>query len=209
MSKTTVMYLVRHGATAQNEATPVVLQGSGVNGPLNENGQRQARQVADCLSRLPLAAVYCSPMLRARQTAEAIAAPHSLDVVDVADLHEVDVGSWEGNSWSRIMEEDPDYYRAFMDNPADTPYRDGESYRQVLHRVLPEFDRLLDEQAGRSFAVVAHNVVNRVYAAHLMGLELRLARELRQENCCVNVIRRKSDRTELVTLNAALHLSVD
>ena len=141
--------------------------------------------------------------------AEAIAAPHSLDVVDVADLHEVDVGSWEGNSWSRIMEEDPDYYRAFMDNPADTPYRDGESYRQVLHRVLPEFDRLLDEQAGRSFAVVAHNVVNRVYAAHLMGLELRLARELRQENCCVNVIRRKSDRTELVTLNAALHLSVD
>ncbi|QDU41517.1 Phosphoserine phosphatase 1 [Maioricimonas rarisocia] len=206
MSQTTVMYLVRHGATAHNEARPVVLQGSGVNGPLSENGRRQAQQVAECLSNQPLAAVYCSPMLRARQTAEAIALPHGHHVRTVERLHEVNVGSWEGNSWSRIVEEDPDYYRAFMDNPAETPYRDGESYRHVLQRVLPEFDRLLDEQAGRSFAVVAHNVVNRVYAAHLMGLELRLARELRQENCCVNVIRRKSDRTELVTLNAALHL---
>lgn len=201
----TLLYLVRHGATAENEQRPVVLQGAGVDGPLSEAGREQAAAVAEFLSKFPLAGVYASPMRRARETAERIAERHQLAVLARDELHEVDVGDWEGRTWTDIMEEDGDYYERFMSS-GEVSYRGGESYRGVLERVRPVFERLLDHHAGESICVVAHNVVNRVYCAALLGLELRHARGVRQANCGVNVIRRKRGETQLVTLNSEFHL---
>jgi broad specificity phosphatase PhoE len=53
---------------------------------------------------------------------------------------------------------------------------------------------------------VAHNVVNRAILADLMGLDLRLAPRLHQGNACVNLIRRRPSRTDLITLNALFHI---
>lgn len=208
-SAETTLYLVRHGATLQNEQRPVVLQGCGVDGPLSANGQRQAQAVADFLARFPLARVYSSPMRRARETAEQIAARHAAAVDVVDEIHEVSVGDWEGRSWTEIMEADREYYDRFMQNPADVPYLGGETYRAVLERVQPAFEAVLERHAGQSIAVVAHNVVNRVYLSSLLGLGLSRARGIRQANCCVNVVRRKRGVTELVTLNAEFHLGPD
>lgn len=207
-SAETTLYLVRHGATAQNEQRPVVLQGCGVDGRLSENGQRQAQAVADFLAPFPLARVYTSPMRRARETAEQIAARHSVPVDVIDEIHEVSVGDWEGRSWTEIMEADRTYYDRFMQNPADVPYLGGETYREVLGRVQPALEAVLERHAGESIAVVAHNVVNRVYLCSLLGLDLSRARGLHQANCCVNVIRRKNGVTELLTLNSEFHLGV-
>jgi broad specificity phosphatase PhoE len=205
----TTLYLVRHGATLQNESRPVVLQGNGIDGPLSETGRRQAEGVAGILSRMPLTHVYSSPLRRARQTAEAIAEPHRLPVLIVEEIHEVDVGQWEGVSWSRIMEEQPEAYARFIANPETVPYLGGESYGDVLRRARPAMLALLSRHEGESIAVVAHNVVNRVLLADLLGLPLRQAKDIRQANCCVNVIRRKNDTVELITMNAQLDLFGD
>ena len=202
----TTLYLIRHGATVQNEARPVVLQGCGINGPLSETGQQQAAGVAQVLSRMPLTKVYASPLQRARQTAEAIAAPHRLPVQTVEGLHEVDVGEWEGISWDQIMEDQPEEYARFIADPESVPYLGGESYGNVLQRVKPAILDLLAGHVEESIAVVAHNVVNRVLLADLLGLPLKRAKDIRQANCCVNVIRFKKDVPQLVTMNAELGL---
>ena len=208
-SAETTLYLVRHGATAHNEQRPVVLQGNGVDGPLSENGRRQAAAVADFLARYPLTRVYTSPMLRARETAERIAARQiAADVETIDNLHEVDVGKWEGRTWTEIMAADRDYYERFMENSADVPYLGGETYRHVLARVQPALKMVLDRHAGESIAVVAHTVVNCVYLGSLLGLELARSRQIRQTNCCINVVRREHGETELVTMNAEFHLGV-
>jgi len=204
----TILYLVRHGATAHNEQRPVILQGNGVDGPLSENGQCQAAAVAGFLARFPLARVYASPMRRARETAEHIAGRHDLQVETIDQVHEVDVGEWEGRTWSEIMAADQPYYDRFMENAADVPYLGGETYRDVLARVQPALERVLERHAGESIAVVAHNVVNRVFLGSLLGLDLSQSRQIRQTNCCVNVVRRKDGKTELVTLNLEFHLGV-
>lgn len=203
---TTTLYLIRHAATDQNDARPIILQGCGIDGPLSATGRRQAAQVANVLSRFPLTAVVASPLLRAQQTAAAIAEPHHLPVETIEALHEVNVGEWEGHSWEQIMRDDADAYARFMDNPAKVPYHGGESYTDVVQRTKPVLQDLLRRYAGQSFAVVAHNIVNRVLLADLLRLPLRDARNLRQSNCCVNVIRGTSDAIELVTLNAELTL---
>lgn len=64
------VYLLRHGATDNNLANPPLLQGKTVDGPLSEEGKRQAVLAAKGLQYQELEAVYSSPLRRARQTAE-------------------------------------------------------------------------------------------------------------------------------------------
>ena len=52
--------------------------------------------------------------------------------------------------------------------------------------------------------MVAHNVVNRVLLADLLGLPLKQAKDIRQANCCINVIRRKNDQVELITIECGV-----
>ncbi len=202
----THLLLVRHGATSANEQRPYVLQGQGVDLPLSDTGRKQASAVAEFLSRFGLSAVYCSPMRRAVETAGAIAACQGAEVQPIADLQECDVGRWEGLDWESIRREHPGAYRVFMENPAVFPYLGGESYQDVLQRIEPILTDLLNRHVGESIAVIAHNVVNRVYLARLLGLELRRARELTQTNACVNVIRFREGQASLVTMNADFHL---
>jgi broad specificity phosphatase PhoE len=204
---TTYLYLIRHGATAANEKRPYILQGDGIDLGLSSSGQRQAAEVADFLSSFHLDHVYCSPMIRARETAVAIAGPHGKEIVPVEDLVECCVGMWEGLDWETIQERNPEEARLFLENPADNPYFGGESYGDTLRRVRPIFDELLEKHRGESIAIVAHNVVNRVYLASLLGLELRRAKELRQQNACLNLITHDERSTSLVTMNSVFHLS--
>ena len=203
----TYLYLIRHGATVANEQRPYVLQGRGIDLPLSPTGRRQAEAVADFLAEFPLSAVYSSTMRRAAETAESIASRHGLLPTTVAHLQECDVGRWEGLDWETIMREHAESYHAFMNDPAENPYLGGESYGDVLRRIVPVFDELMQRHAGRSIAVVAHNVVNRVYVAHLLGLDLRRARDLQQKNTCINVIRQRGGETRLLTMNSCFHLN--
>jgi len=205
-SDVTWVYLVRHGATEANERVPNILQGNAIDLPLSPEGENQARETATFLSRYPIRRVYSSGMLRARQTAEAIARELSLTADVEAELHECDVGVWEGLDWQTIRERYPDEHRRFVENPAENPYHGGESYGDVLRRVKGPVERLLQAHAGESIAVVAHNVVNRVYLAHLAGIDLRLAPRIAQANGCVNLIRHRAGQTELITLNALFHI---
>ena len=205
-SDSTLLYLIRHGATEANERKPSILQGRGLNGCLSERGRRQAAAVAQLLSAFRIDAIYASPMQRAVETAEAIAAAHELAVATDADLTECDVGVWEGMDWASIERQFPDDYRAFRNDSAYAPYLRGESYADVHRRVTPTVERLLERHAGQTIAVVAHNVVNRTYLAGLLGLDLGRAKDVRQSNCGVNVIRRRDGQTELLTLNAHFHL---
>lgn len=204
---TTWLYLIRHGATAANECRPYVLQGRSVDLPLSETGRRQAAALGSFLQHRGIEHVYASPLRRAVETAEAIAAPRALRVSTDQRLVECDVGRWEGMDWDSISREYPAEYQAFMDDPAAHPYLGGETYRDVADRVRPAITEVLERHAGRSIAVVAHNVVNRVYLAGLLGLELRRAKDIRQSNGGINLIRHRRGETELMTLNMFFHIA--
>lgn len=205
MSETVTMYLIRHGATVQNESRPVILQGNGIDGDLSETGRRQAASVGQFLAKAPLSAIYASRMRRAQQTAGHIAEHHRLDVETVPGIEEIGVGDWEGLSWPAIMEREPERYAAFMEDPT-VGYPNGESFAKVLGRAETAFCSLFERHAGESIAVVAHNVVNRVYLSQLLGIDLQRSRHVKQMNCCVNVVRARRGIAEVVALNSVFHL---
>jgi len=200
------LYLIRHGATANNRARPPRLQGRRTDPALSDEGHQQARATAALLAGGQIHTVYCSPLLRARQTAEAIAQPHDLAVEVIDDLVEVDVGDWEGCRWDDIQRLHPEAYRLFKTDAGINPYLGGECLGTVQARVVPAIERLLADNLGRVIVAVAHNCVNRSYLAHLMEIPLAKYRSIPQDNCGVNLIRYRHDKTKLVTVNALGHL---
>ena len=202
----TQLILVRHGTTDANVRVPYILQGSGIDLSLNDNGRKQAARVADFLASFPVRHVYASTLKRASETAAMIAEHHAVTVTQLAEIIECDVGLWEGKDWDTISQEHPEAYRLFHEDPATHPYLGGESYSDVLRRALPVFERLLQQHIGETIVVVAHNIVNRAFVAHLLGLEMRRAKELAQGNCCVNIIQHHAGKSSLVTMNSLFHL---
>ncbi len=91
---TTTLLLIRH---ATNDLlTTHRLGGRTPAVHLNDQGRAEAEALADRLARRNLAAVYSSPMERALETAQAVAARHGLEVHVHPGLHEVDCGQWSG-----------------------------------------------------------------------------------------------------------------
>src|SRR6516162_221368 len=112
----TLLYLIRHGATEANLARPPRLQGRRHNPPLARLGVRQAEATRDFLAAHPIRHCYCSPLLRAFQTAAIVAAPHGISPVPLDNLAECDVGRWEGLDWQTIRYLDAENYQRFQSN---------------------------------------------------------------------------------------------
>jgi broad specificity phosphatase PhoE len=202
----TVLYLLRHGATEANLAQPPRLQGRRYNPPLARLGVRQAEATRDFLAPLAIDHCYCSPLLRAEQTATIIAAPHGLAPEPLDALTECDVGRWEDRDWQTIRYLDAQAYQHFMANPALHGYPGGESFADAHRRAAAALEDLLTRHAGAGLLVVAHHVINRTYLAGLLGLPVEQARQIKLDNCGISVVIREGEHTTVSTVNAAFHL---
>ncbi len=200
-------YLVRHGATPASAAHPVIMQGRHMDTALSAIGERQATETGQFLSTRQIDAVYTSPMLRARQTAERVCQPHGLSATPIPDLIEADLGTWEGLSWDEIKRHDADSYQRFVERPDLYGYGGGESITQVCDRALPAIKNLLSDNVGRVIAVVTHRIVIRSCVAQLLGLPLAEARRLSPSTCGLTLLRFRRDELEVTTFNAVFHLS--
>jgi broad specificity phosphatase PhoE len=201
-----MLYVIRHAATEANLARPPRLQGVRHNPPLARLGVRQAEATRDFLAGRRIDRCYCSPLLRAVQTATIVAAPHGLAPEPILELTECDVGRWEGLDWQSIRYLDSESYWKFMSHPAEHGYPGGESFADVQRRTAPVFEELLTKHDGEAILVVAHHIVNRTYLAGLLGLTLDQAKQVTLDNCGISVVVREEGQTVVTTLNAAFHL---
>jgi probable phosphoglycerate mutase len=202
----TVLILVRHGATLANVHRPYLLQGLRPDLDLIDAGRAQARAAALALRDYPIEALYCSPLRRAAQTAQAIGDALGLQAIEHAGLLEADLGEWAGLTWPEVERRWPAESRAFHEDAEAHGYLGGENLAQVRDRVLPAVDELAARHAGATVAAVGHGVVNRVLLAHWLGLPLRCARRVPQDNGGFSVVELDGGRAEVRTVNAARHL---
>jgi probable phosphoglycerate mutase len=143
--------LVRHGATAHSAEKRF----SGRNDlPLDAIGVEQAARLAKRPWR-DVAAVVSSPLLRAVQTAEAIATPLGLPVETLDDLVETDFGLWEGLTFAEAASTDPDVMRRWRASLAAAP-PDGESFASVAVRVQRAQAAITSAHPDGTVVVVTH-----------------------------------------------------
>jgi broad specificity phosphatase PhoE len=174
--------LVRHGETDWNREQR--FQGH-ADPPLNELGRAQAHELAERLVGEPLSAVFTSPLRRALETAEAVAAAIGVVVVQEPGLREVDVGSWTGLTRSEVEERDPEGYRRWLADGHG--WGDGESYEELGERVLATLLSIAAGRDGATVGVVTHGGPIRAALAAAAGLDYGEARRNTPpiENCAV------------------------
>jgi 2,3-bisphosphoglycerate-dependent phosphoglycerate mutase len=155
---TSRVYLIRHAETAR----PDVFHGFESDIDLGARGYREAAALGPVVAGLGPDVLVSSNMLRARRTAEAISQAAGLPVRIEPSLHERKVGDMHGTPIQGEFGVWPDTLARWV--TGDTGYAPPgmESFDQICDRVLPVWDRITGENAGKTLAVVAHGIVIRV-----------------------------------------------
>ena len=161
--------LARHGQTADN-ADGLILGRR--DPPLSATGWEQAEALGARARRAGVAAVWTSPLARARQTAAIVAGAVGCDPVILNDLIESDRGTWEGQSVAQLARTSPQLHAAFERGDAGFTFPGGES---LLHQMQRTRRALTEVAAGAAPAlVVAHAGTIR---AALLAMKRRLPAE--------------------------------
>lgn len=167
------LYVARHGQTRWNAENRVC---GSQNLPLSEQGERQARQLAQEAAKYDLDIIIASPMRRAVATAQAVAEECGIPCVLDARLYEQNFGLFEG-----VQRDDP----AFLKAKRNLAYRfpQGESVFQVAHRVYGLLEELPVRYRGKRVLLVCHGVVSRVIHSYFADMTNEEFYNFRLENC--------------------------
>lgn len=145
------LWLARHGETAENAEGRILGRRDP---PLSAAGVAQAEALAARLEDAGIAAVWASPLRRARETAEIVGRALGLEPVVLADLSESARGDWEGRRVAELAEESPDLFAAFIAGDPFFRFPGGESMAEQRARTR---SALAAVRAGPQPAlVVAH-----------------------------------------------------
>jgi broad specificity phosphatase PhoE/ribonuclease HI len=148
----TRLVLVRHGSTVHSADKRF----SGLNDlPLDEAGQAQAAALAARAPSWRADAVVSSPLLRARQTADTLAAALGVatDVND--DIAEVDFGAWEGLTFAEAQRDYPSELSEWLVSPEAAPPK-GESFATAARRIRRGRDAIIAAHPGNTVLVITH-----------------------------------------------------
>ena len=165
MDSTRVL-LIRHG---QSEGNAERRFGGHTATPLSRRGRRQAEATARALADEKITAIYSSDLLRAVETADALAMALNLSVENSGAFRERSVGVMEGLTFEEAAERYPEQYAALLRRDFEHVILGGESYRQLLDRASHVLDRAIEANRGGRIAVFSHTGAICILTLHLMG----------------------------------------
>lgn len=151
----TTIYFIRH---AENEANILKqISCNKVDLALTEKGVLQAEQTAEAMTGKGLKAIFCSPMLRTRQTAEIIGRKVGLTPIVLEELKEANVGDFERvPSTPEIWKEHDEYIARWGQGEHDLRMPGGETYTELLTRARRGFFKAIQGHENEAVALVGH-----------------------------------------------------
>ena len=169
----TRLILVRHAVTAH---TGPLLSGRMPGIDLSDKGVGQAEAAATRLAKLPIAAIYASPIERTTQTAQCIAALHSMDVRPLPGVIEADYGDWTGGKIADLAKTDE--WKVVQVAPSRAQFPGGESIRAMQARMVDALDVVVAAHPHETIVVVSHADPIKSAIAHYTGMHLDLFQRL-------------------------------
>jgi probable phosphoglycerate mutase len=164
-----ILLLIRHGENdfVKQNRLPGRLPGI----HLNEHGQAQAAALADSLKKLPIKAVYASPLERAVETATPLAQALGLEIQLRPGLLDTHVGEWEGQLLKNLRK--LPVWKQVQKQPSAVRFPGGESFLELQERLVTEIELIRRAHKPKELvAVVFHCDPIKLVLAHYIGLPL-------------------------------------
>jgi len=202
------IFLVRHGETLANREFRYV---GARNDALSEQGEAQAKLLADALSAFSIAAVYSSPLQRAYATSQPIAIQQGLVVQLREELMEGHFGIWEGLSRAEVLARSPhdeQLLRAWEADPTTAP-PGGESFAAVQMRVCTLIERLAEQHDGQAIVLVTHVGPIKTVLCTALGAPLASIFNIFLDPATISVLDWRHPRHIVRLMNSHAHLGWD
>lgn len=181
------LYFVRHGETDWNVKKKI--QGK-TDIPLNENGIRQAQELARRLveEKVSVKHVYHSPQLRAAETARIAAEALHAECIKIDGLIEMNLGKWEGSNWRIIEHENSEEYQEWRKDRRFVRTPGGESYNDVVKRTLEAMEYIIKRESS-DVLIVTHSAIIMALRCYIAGLPFEeMVRKFKTRNAEVVMI---------------------
>ena len=198
-----LLTLVRHGKTDWNESGRC----QGVSDvPLNSRGVEQAERLAASLGDERIDRIYSSDLRRARQTAEKIAARHSIEVNVREELREMDQGMFEGLEFSRIREKHSDILRRWREEPETLRIPGGETLIEVQRRAFAAVMDIESRFGSLNILAVSHNLTIITLLCRFADKPLDRFRDYVVDEASKSVVEIRDGNFSVVSVNDVAHL---
>jgi broad specificity phosphatase PhoE len=192
-----LVILVRHGQTDENVSGKISGQGAV---PLSARGREQAQLAAEVLAGLGVTHLFCSPVARARQTADILAQRLGLDITaEIPDLREVEYGEWEGRFFHEIRQS-PIAQQVFHD-PINAVFPNGESLPAVQQRGVQVIERIRQQYPQGVLVLVSHGDVIRTVLAHYLDMTFNEYGRINLDLGALSVLELYDDWIRIKTVN--------
>ena len=202
----TRLILIRHGQTAWNAGAGEERFRGRTDLVLDDLGQAQARAVSVRLKDEAIAAIYASPLLRTQQTIEPLARRLNLALDLHPGLIDINYGKFQGLSHSEAAKTVPDLYASWRTNPGQVHFPDGECLTDVQNRLRALLDEMVTRHPGETVVLAGHQIVNKVLACTLLGLDLDEIWRVEQDTASINIYQPAKGVWHALCLNDTCHL---
>lgn len=193
-----LLLLIRHGENEYVKTGKMAGRLPGVH--LNQRGRQQAADLAEALEDVPLNALYSSPLERAVETAEPLAAGRKLEIQLRPDLMDTDIGKWQGRSLKALSRMKK--WKIVQQAPSRFTFPEGESFLQTQTRIASCLDEIAARHKPKDIvAVVFHADPIKLAVAHYLGMPLDHFQRLACDTGSVTVLYVAEMGAHLVKLN--------
>ncbi|WP_339709767.1 histidine phosphatase family protein [Cyclobacterium amurskyense] len=188
--RTKKIYVVRHGQTDYN--LKGVVQGSGIDAPINSTGRLQAAAFYEDFKGIPFDHIYYSGLIRTKQSIAKFLKPE-IPQEQLVDLNEISWGNYEGLPMDH---KENQYYLDMLGrwSSGELGHKidGGESPVEVAKRLNRAFQYILGK-GGENILVCMHGRAIRILMTVVLGYDLRYMDVFRHENLCCYVLEEKED----------------
>ncbi|MHA1166692.1 MAG: histidine phosphatase family protein [Candidatus Hodarchaeales archaeon] len=212
------IYLIRHG---QSEIHGCPWKTSCL--PLSKLGIEQAKITSRWLAGINFSIIFSSPLRRALQTAEIIAEPHGLPVIQINGLREIDTGIFSDKT-NKEVEEINSEYKSVIELARNGPlvaqildyypglsFPGGESAGQMVKRVIDAWEGIIDrivKDNHRFSVLISHAGTQTVILRHLISHTL--TKDLKKQvfdNASISIVEiTDGGNINISSLNSTDHL---
>ena len=203
---TNTIYIVRHGQTEWNLLGRT--QGHG-NSDLTPKGIEQAELLADSMTKYPIDYIYSSDLGRAYQTAEIIGNKLNIEVEKTEALREMNFGTWEGRIIKDIIEEDPELYKMWRNEPHLAKIPQGETLSQIKERTDAFIKEINEKYDGKHIVLVTHSLCARIMLLSFLDSDVKNIYRINQANTALNIIELRDYGPVVMKMNDTTHIIND